>query len=132
MEAGSILELLRGLGFTVMLGAGDGLLVGPASALRENERQLLRANKAEIVTFLKEADRVAAGTTADLLEAAMAVCDYWGDGEEARAEMRADCLATPLHLRADLLEHFRWTYGVRLQKRLRCGVASRPSKSADP
>ena len=44
---------------------------------------------------------------ADLIEAAMRVCDRYGDGETARAEMRADCLALPPHLQADLLEHFK-------------------------
>lgn len=44
---------------------------------------------------------------ADLLHAAMRVCDRHGDGQAARDEMRTDCLATPLHLRQDLLDHFR-------------------------
>ena len=44
---------------------------------------------------------------ADLLEVAMRVCHQRGDGDEARIEMRVDCLATPDLLRADLLDHFR-------------------------
>jgi hypothetical protein len=43
---------------------------------------------------------------ARLITAAMRVCDRWGDGHEAREQMRADCLNTPAHLRQDLLEHF--------------------------
>jgi hypothetical protein len=43
----------------------------------------------------------------ELLEAAMRVCDRYGDGPEARADMERDCRATPPHLRADLLEHLR-------------------------
>ena len=46
-----------------------------------------------------------------LLKAAMRACDNHGDGPEARAEMSRACLATPKHLRADLLEHFLMTYG---------------------
>lgn len=46
-----------------------------------------------------------------LLKAAMRACDHHGDGHEARAEMSRQCLATPKHLRADLLEHFLMTYG---------------------
>jgi hypothetical protein len=42
----------------------------------------------------------------DLLDAAMRVCDLYGDGEVARADMRADVLATPSHLQPDLLDHF--------------------------
>ena len=47
---------------------------------------------------------------ANLVQAAMRVCDRHGDDEAARQEMREQCLALPMHLQADLLEHFR---GVR-------------------
>lgn len=46
---------------------------------------------------------------ADLLHAAMQVCDRHGDNEAARQEMREQCLALPLHLQADLLQHFKGT-----------------------
>ena len=42
----------------------------------------------------------------ELLDAAMHVCDLYDDGEQARVDMRADVLATPAHLHADLLDHF--------------------------
>lgn len=45
-----------------------------------------------------------------LLEAAMRCCDCWNDGRAARAEMMSDVMATPLHQRQDLLEHFRSAY----------------------
>ena len=45
-----------------------------------------------------------------LLEAAMRACDFHGDGEAAREQMRRDCLGTPPELRGDLLDHFRKTY----------------------
>lgn len=45
-------------------------------------------------------------TNYDLMNAAMRVCDLHNDGEKAREDMRADVLATPPHLRADLLDHF--------------------------
>lgn len=44
--------------------------------------------------------------TAALLEAAMRACDRYGDGETARMQMRADCLALPIRLQQDLLDHF--------------------------
>ncbi|WP_332747550.1 hypothetical protein [Hydrogenophaga sp.] len=46
-----------------------------------------------------------------LLKAAMRACAHHGDGPEARAEMSRECLATPKHLRADLLAHFDQSYG---------------------
>ena len=50
--------------------------------------------------------------TADLLKAAMLACDHWGDSPADREPMRVDCLAMPDHLKADLLAHFRKTYGL--------------------
>lgn len=46
----------------------------------------------------------------DLLAAAKRACEHWGDGPEARQAMKADCLATPPELRADLIQHFWETY----------------------
>lgn len=46
----------------------------------------------------------------DLMAAAMRACDRHGDDYHAREQMRADCLATPPHQRADLLDHFQKTY----------------------
>ncbi|HVR49782.1 MAG TPA: hypothetical protein VMS38_08580, partial [Pseudorhodoferax sp.] len=37
----------------------------------------------------------------ELMKAAMAACDHHGDGDQARADMRADIQDTPAHLRAD-------------------------------
>lgn len=41
-----------------------------------------------------------------LLEAAMRRCDQFNDSDQARQEMRDQVLATPPHLRQDLLGHF--------------------------
>ncbi len=46
----------------------------------------------------------------ELIAAAMKACDHHHDGPDARQQMRADCLATPQHLRGDLLDHFQQTY----------------------
>lgn len=45
--------------------------------------------------------------SADLMEAAMLVCDLHGDDEKAREDMRQDVANTPFEQRADLLEYFR-------------------------
>lgn len=44
--------------------------------------------------------------TTRLLAAAMRRCDQFNDGDQARADMRQDVLATPLHLQQDLLDYF--------------------------
>ena len=43
---------------------------------------------------------------ADLIEAAMKVCDRHGDGDAARADMRQQCLELSPAVQADLLDHF--------------------------
>ena len=82
---------------------GDKLVVGPSERLTAELRQLLREHKSAMLVFLADAHR----TLAELLEAAMGVCDQHGDGLAARADMERDCLSMPLHFRADLLDHFR-------------------------
>ena len=44
---------------------------------------------------------------AELIKAAMKVCDRYGDGDAAREEMRQHCLALPPELQLDLLDHFK-------------------------
>lgn len=43
---------------------------------------------------------------AELIRAAMRRCDQFKDDEASRQAMRDDCLALPVHLHADLLNHF--------------------------
>lgn len=105
MTPAAILEVLWAQGFTVNLVDGDRLAVSPASTLHDSQRALLRENKAAIVALLTESQAI----TKALLKAAARRCDYFGDGPAAREQMRRDCLATPLHLHADLLDHFTQT-----------------------
>jgi hypothetical protein len=42
----------------------------------------------------------------EVIAAAMKRCDEYGDSDQARTQMRRDCLATPKHLQQDLLDHF--------------------------
>ena len=51
--------------------------------------------------------------TADLIKAAMKVCDRHGDGEAARADMRQQCMKLSPAMQADLLDHFTKTYGAK-------------------
>ncbi|RYG55104.1 MAG: hypothetical protein EON56_06150 [Alphaproteobacteria bacterium] len=106
MAPASILAALWADGITVDLIDGDLLLISPASALTNAQRDSLKANKPAVLTFLHEAEHIATA----LMEVAMRACHAHGDGPAARAEMQADCLATPPHLCADLLDHFRASY----------------------
>jgi len=103
MTAASILEVLWAQGFTVSLVDNDRMAVSPSSKLHDTQRALLRANKAEIVALLCDAK----ATTDALVKAAMRACDHWRDGPADRGLMRLECLATPAHLQADLLNHFK-------------------------
>ena len=106
MTAASTLEVLWAQGFTVTLVGSDRLAVSPDSTLHETQRELLRANKAEIVALLIDAKT----TTDALIKAAMLACDHWCDSPADRDLMRLECVATPAHLQADLLNHFTKTY----------------------
>ena len=79
--------------------------MGNGKAKRE-QCALVKANKPQLAQSLTDAST----TTAALIDAAMRACDRHGDDEHAREQMRADCLATPPHQRADLLDHFQKTY----------------------
>ena len=109
MTAASILEVLWAQGFTVSLVGNDRLAVSPASTLHHVHRELLLVHKAAIVALLIEAK----ATTDALVKAAMLACDHWGDSPADRDLMRSECLATPAHLQADLLNHFTKTYGAK-------------------
>lgn len=106
MTAASILEQLWAQGFTVSLVNDDRLAVSPASTLHDSQRELLRANKAEIVALLRDAKT----TTDALVKAAMLACDHFNDSPADRDLMRLECLATPAHLQTDLLNHFSKNY----------------------
>lgn len=106
MKATEILNALCEQGFIVTLAGNGGLKVSPASRLDNSQRERLLAHKAEIVELLKNARH----SSAQLLAAAMRACDHHHDSQVLRDQMRADCLATPPHLQADLLDHFEKTY----------------------
>lgn len=81
----------------------------------------LREHKADVIKWMSAAQemvrRIANPATPEeqalvtfrLLNAAMRVCDHYGDDEAAREAMRVQCLEVPEHLHAELLEHFRFT-----------------------
>jgi hypothetical protein len=105
MDAISVYRRLYDAGLSLSA-AGQKLLAAPASRLTDELRDLIRDNKPQLMSLLAESHK----TTADLLAAAMRACDQYGDSEQAREQMRSDCMTTPLHLRADLLAHLNKAY----------------------
>lgn len=108
----AILDLLWAHGFKVGLVDNDRVSVSPSSTLPEDLRELLKANKSEIVQLLRESEKVSNDLMNDLIRAAMRACDHHGDGPASRDQMRRECRETPEHLRADLLAHFTRTYNA--------------------
>lgn len=81
---------------------GTRLFVGPASALTDELRELIRRHKPELLAAVHEAEVLAA----DLIAAINRCCDVRGDSDRNRAgliEESGDF--TPDHQR-DLIEHF--------------------------
>lgn len=88
---------------------GENLIVRPAAKLTPDLREALVAHKPELLRFLADAKT----TTAAILVEAMKVCEQFGDGAQAREQMRQDCEATPPHLVADLLDYLRHRTGAK-------------------
>lgn len=105
MSALTVYRRLSDSGVTVSKDGGK-LVASPAARLTDELRASIRDHKPELLELLTDASK----TTADLLKAAMRACDYHGDGKAGRDQMRAECLATPPTLQADLLTHFKQTY----------------------
>lgn len=103
MTADTILIALWRDSISVRLTPDCEHLAVPAGRLTPEQRAMVLNNKADLVRFLRDSH----ATTERLLAAAMLVCDHHGDDETARRAMRAECMALPAHLQADLLEHFR-------------------------
>lgn len=94
-------RVLHDAGLTARLEAGS-LIVAPSELLDDALRAFVRHHKTDLIQCLADAERIAA----PLLAAAMRVCNRWNDSPAARDQMRQDVLATPPHLRQDLLDHF--------------------------
>ncbi len=106
MSADTLLREAMTAGVTLRIDEGGALkAAGPADTVRE-WAPLLRENKADLLQFLQDAH----ASTAQLVEAAMRACDHFGDSPAAREQMRRDVIDTPLHLRADLLQHLTSAY----------------------
>lgn len=103
-------QLLRGAldaGLDLRLD-GDALKLSGDTAAVTAWAPRLRPFKGELIAQLNESSAV----THALLAAAMRACDYHGDGDTARADMRRDVLATPHDQRVDLLDYFRHAYRI--------------------
>ncbi len=105
MLAADLINDLMHAGFSITL-SGTQLVVSPASRLTDDQCSAIRSHKACLVQFLLDEQ----ATTTSLIAAVMKVCDQYGDNDARREEMRQDCLTTPQHLRADLLDHFQQTH----------------------
>lgn len=77
----------------------------PPGPVSENHHAVSSVSSVGVVAIFENHD-----LASELLAAAMHVCELFGDTEAAREQMRADCLALPPHLQADLRAHFRKAY----------------------
>ena len=92
-------------GVSIRLDQGEVIATGSNEAVTALVPEM-RQHKSELIAFLQQAHI----TSSALMEAAMRACDFFGDNESAREKMRLDCINTPAHLRADLLDHFNSNY----------------------
>lgn len=106
MTARAILAGLLAHGIELQCTPDGKNLVVPAGCLTPQQRAQVLAHKPELVRLVLESNQL----TRQLLQATMRACNHWGDSQAAREQMRQQCLDTPPHLRADLLQHLRSTY----------------------
>lgn len=106
MSAENVLRELLASGIEPSLTPDETGIEVPAGRLSDSQRAAIRQHKAELIERLRESARI----TVALLKAASRACDTWNDSEEAREQMRRECLETPPHLRADLLAYFHQQY----------------------
>ncbi|GKT16230.1 hypothetical protein AVHY2522_10920 [Acidovorax sp. SUPP2522] len=106
MTAQSILAELLACGIDLECTPDGTTLTVPAGVLTPAQRAQVLQHKPELIRLVLESSQL----TSDLMRAAMHVCDRWKDSPAAREQMRRDVLSTPLHLRADLLQHLRGQY----------------------
>jgi hypothetical protein len=107
MTAAEVAAAAHDAGLLVLVDGSD-LVVKPADRVTPAVRAMLADAKAEVVEYLAACERI----TPALIEAAMRVCDLYGDSEQARADMRTAVLDTPLYMRIDLMHHFNQAYGA--------------------
>ena len=81
--------------------------------LSKNECEVMGVMGVGIQRIYKNEPANDEGFLARLIAAAMKACDHYRDSDAAREQMRLDCLNTPPHLSADLLDHFAKTYGAK-------------------
>lgn len=125
MTAQSILAELLERGIEPEVTADRNGITVPAGVLTDSQRQAIRANKPELIALILESSRI----THELLQAAMRACDHYGDSDKARQDMREQILATPPHLRADLLDHFQRSYPAPAKPAARTGPPRRGGRS---
>lgn len=122
MTAAQITAAVHDAGLLVLVDGAD-LVVKPVDRITPAVRAMLIEAKAEVVEYLQACERI----TPVLMHAAMQACDKHGDSEQRREEMRADVLATPLHLRLDLMHHFQQTYGQGVSEKLPASILPDPA-----
>jgi TubC N-terminal docking domain len=106
MSPEQICRIVYDAGMTLRLRNAN-LVLAPADKLTPDMRALLVEHKLAVIQFLQQAH----ATSAAVINAAMRACDQYGDEDHAKAEMVRDIEATPPHLIADLLAHFKSARG---------------------
>lgn len=105
MNAATLIRQAGQSGVALRLDGGKIKASGRPEALAAMVPQL-REHRTELFDFLADAHTTATA----LLEAAMRACDHYNDEQQARAQMRDECLSTPPALWKDLMEHFQRSY----------------------
>lgn len=97
-----VLSRLRDAGLEFGRDPDGTLLVWPSERITDELRAMIKDQKNNLVDYLIQIETL----TNELINTAMRRCDQFNDSQQARENMRRDCINTPDHLKPDLLRHF--------------------------
>ena len=101
MDADTLLLGLRGAGFHVAL-SGDGFTVSPRSALTDDQRRAVQAERNAVLSALKHEAEVKALLVASIDRC----CDARGDDDTNRAGLLVECASLSPDGQEDMRQHF--------------------------
>jgi len=115
MTTQEVINLLHKAGLSVALQSDEIINLKPTNLVTTELVNLVKVHKQALIAFFKEEDATKSPTAGfhpiydsdpligKLIDLGNQICNYWGDSESARAEMRLDIISYPAHQRAALM-----------------------------
>ena len=115
MTTQEVINHLHKAGLSVTLQMGEIINLKPTNLVTTELVNLVKVHKQALIDYFKEKDATKSPIAGfhpiyesdpllgKLIDLSNQICNYWGDSESARAEMRLDILSYPTRQRAALM-----------------------------